>query len=97
MKSSPTWKNEHELHRRLAPDAEQELAALWMDAANRTAVTWAAHEIDGLLRHNPKEQGESRSLGRRVFFVRPLGVFFRVYSSDRVVQVQHVWRFKTHS
>jgi hypothetical protein len=32
------------------PSAEQELAALWMAAADRDAVTRAAHEIDQQLR-----------------------------------------------
>jgi len=54
------------------PDAEQELAAIWLQAANRAAVTRAAHEIDQRLGRDPLSEGESRSGIRRILFVWPL-------------------------
>jgi hypothetical protein len=74
------------------PRAEQELAALWMDAQSRDAVTRASHRIDQLLRHDPEQAGESRPRGRRILFELPLGVVFRVYPDRRLVRVLHVWR-----
>jgi hypothetical protein len=56
-------------------DAEQELAALWLDPAQRAAVTRAANEIDQRLQADAPNQGESRPHGRRITFVRPLGVY----------------------
>jgi len=77
---------------RWLPDAEQELAALWMPA-NRRAVTQAANQIDQDLSKSPESLGESRPGGLRIYFVSPLAVLFRVSSEDRLVQVMHVWTF----
>jgi hypothetical protein len=75
------------------PDAEDELAAIWLNADDRPAVTFAANTIDRLLQTNPDAQGESRPNGRRILFCKPLGVLFRVFAQQRRVQVQHVWSF----
>ncbi len=75
------------------PSAEQDLAELWLIATDRAAVTQAANEIDRLLRHDPEQQGESRSDGVRVLLVAPLGVQFEVLSDDRLVRVLHVWDY----
>jgi plasmid stabilization system protein ParE len=75
------------------PEAEQELAAIWVAAADRAAVTAATDEIDRLLRTNPEQRGESRDDGRRILLVAPLGVLFRVLPDDRVVRVLQVWSF----
>jgi hypothetical protein len=76
------------------PAAEQELAQLWMDAAQRREVTQAAREIDSRLRFVPGEQGESRAHGRRILLVPPLGVTFEIFPQDRLVRVLDVWRFE---
>jgi plasmid stabilization system protein ParE len=76
------------------PDAEEELAAIWLAASDRGAVTGAAHRIDLRLRDNPEEQCESRSGGRRILFDKPLGVLFHVNASERHVNVVHVWAFR---
>jgi mRNA-degrading endonuclease RelE of RelBE toxin-antitoxin system len=75
------------------PQAEQRLAALWLSAPDREAVTTAAHRIDQQLRSNPEDQGEARSVGQRVLIDPPLGVIFQVQPEDRVVYVLTVWRF----
>lgn len=84
MKYTVIWK----------PEAERRLATLWMDAANRSAVTEAANQIDEMLRRDPDDKGESRDRGRRVLTVPPLGVLFKVRPQDRIVYVLTVWRFE---
>jgi hypothetical protein len=60
------------------PDAEQELAALWLQASDRQAITAAAHAIDQRLKLDPENEGESRPNGRRILHGKPLGIYFRV-------------------
>jgi hypothetical protein len=76
------------------PDAEQELAAIWLGAADHTAVTSAAHRIDTRLLADPEHEGESRSLGQRILFDKPLGVLYQVDAGRRHVDVIHVWAFR---
>lgn len=76
-------------------EAEEELAAIWLDADDRDMVTTAAHLIDTTLRHDPESVGESRDEGRRVFWEPPLGVIFNVSAPDLAVHVLNVWRFDT--
>jgi plasmid stabilization system protein ParE len=73
------------------PDAEQELAAIWLAALDRQVVTRTAHAIDSLLRHDPATQGESREGDRRILIALPLCVVFRVVEEARRVEVIHVW------
>ena len=46
------------------PDAENDLAAVWLAAADRAAVTEAARDVELDLQRDPLAIGESR--GRRV-------------------------------
>src|SRR5205807_2145729 len=71
--------------------AEQKLARLWMRALDRPAVRKAAFEIDKLLKNNPDKLGESRPAGQRIVHIEPLGVQFKVFPDDRLVQVLDVW------
>ena len=73
------------------PSAEKDLAAVWMAADDRDAVTSAAATIDALLRENPQALGESREESLRITFVAPLGVDFEVLDEDRIVYVLSVW------
>jgi mRNA-degrading endonuclease RelE of RelBE toxin-antitoxin system len=75
------------------PEAERRLAELWMNASDRNAITEAANEIDRRLQMNPEQQGESRSDGRRLLLVKPLGVIFEVVPDDRIVYVLTVWQY----
>jgi plasmid stabilization system protein ParE len=77
------------------PAAEQELADVWLQAADRDAVSQAAHAIDQVLELDPHHAGESRPEGRRILFAPPLGVIFRIIEDDKLVQVSQVWQFKT--
>ena len=74
------------------PAAEQELADLWLNASDRGAVTRAAHLIDQRLQTDPENEGESRPNGRRILFVPPLAVIFRVQPAGQEVLVLTVWR-----
>ena len=75
------------------PDAEQELADIWLNATNRAAVTHSSHVIDVLLKQDPENAGESRDGDRRILLVAPLGVLYRVFADDVRVEVLHVWIF----
>ena len=72
------------------PDAEQELAAIWLAATDRRVVTRTAYTIDSLLRHDPSSQGESREEDRRILIALPLCVVFRVLEQAHRVEVIHV-------
>lgn len=75
------------------PDAEQELAAIYMNASDPSAISQASNLIDYRLARNPAQEGESRPNGRRILLVSPLGVIFRVSEDDRLVTVSHVWTY----
>jgi len=77
MKYTVTWK----------PSVKERLAEIWMTAPDRKAVTTAADAVDGLLRDNPLQQGESRSGDIRVLIVSPLAVVYEVRNEDRLVEV----------
>ena len=76
------------------PLAEQQLARLWTNAADRKDVAWAADSIDSWLRFDPASKGESRSGRTRIFFEPPLVVLFQVNEADRTVYVTAVARSK---
>jgi hypothetical protein len=76
------------------PDAENELAAIWVASTDRNAVTKASAELDRLLAENGPNEGESRTNNTRVTFVRPLAVLFRVDPASRTVTVARVWEFR---
>jgi len=69
------------------------LAELWIEATDRSAVTAAVEEIDRILAADPHDAGESRSGQTRILFVAPLGVFFDIHDSSRLVEVLKVWTF----
>lgn len=68
--------------------AQAELAQVWMDARDQSAVTRASHEIDRLLRTQPQMVGEELGDYRRLE-VTPLEVVYSVSPDDCLVQV---WR-----
>lgn len=73
-------------------EAEDELAALWLDASIRQRVTAAAAAIDRRLGLNGPDEGESRSGDHRVVFERPLVVTFVADILGRAITVTHVGR-----
>jgi hypothetical protein len=78
------------------PDVEQELAQIWLNAPNRDLVSQAAFRIDLSIEVDPNYVGESRPNGRRIYFMPPLGIIYRVLESTQRVEVIHVWRFRMH-
>ncbi len=78
--------------------ALDELARLWVpaDAALRQELTAASHEIDRRLQRDPYHEGESRPGGRRLTFVAPLAVTFRVEADGKTVTVLDVLLFRRH-
>jgi hypothetical protein len=64
---------------------EDDLANVWMTAADRAAVTAAVHRIDRQLQRDPSACGESRGRTNRLVFDGPVGVLFRVDAPNRVV------------
>jgi hypothetical protein len=70
--------------------ARDELAAAWLAAADRGAVTAAAHQVDLMLQRNPESCGESRAGSRRIVVVQPLVVVFEVNDQKRRVTVLSV-------
>jgi len=73
--------------------AVDELTRIWTaaDSALRQDITAASNQIDQQLENNPHGAGESRPGGRRILFVFPLGVVFRVEPDDKTVTVLGVW------
>ena len=71
--------------------AEQNLAAVWMAALDRNAVTSAANIVDQLLAEDPETRGEARFDTVRSFVLVPLGLDFEVVELDRIVYVLSVW------
>jgi hypothetical protein len=69
------------------PDAENELADLWVHSPVQRAITDAANRIDALLRVDPHLQGTNLSGSRRILFEPPLAVIFEVSIPDRLVRV----------
>jgi len=67
--------------------AEQHLAAIWLAAANRNAVTQAAYRLEELLQTSPLSLGESRqSSVSRIAFDEPLAIEFEVVEDDKKVR-----------
>jgi plasmid stabilization system protein ParE len=73
------------------PAAQQDLASVWLNAADRAAVTAAASIIDQLLAQNPDQQGDVCFDTVRTLVVSPIGVDFEVIDADRIVYVLTVW------
>ena len=72
--------------------AQQRLAAAWLAAADRNAVTAASHRIDQVLAADPLNFGESRASSvNRIGYVPPLGFTFDVVVDDQTVYVTAVW------
>lgn len=76
--------------------ALDELTTLWTqaDTAQRQAITAASHTLDQRLDNNPFGEGESRSQERRITFVPPPAVTFRIEPNGQTVSVLQVRMFR---
>lgn len=71
--------------------AVQMLAAIWMAAPDRNAITVANDEIDAVLREDADTVGRPVFDTVRQFELWPLGVQFEVVKADRLVYVLACW------
>ena len=76
------------------PSAHDELATIWLNAADQQAVTNAADAIDRVLARNPLDAGESRGESTRIIIERPLTALYDVFPDDNLVSVFAIfyWR-----
>ena len=77
MRYTVTWDDE----------AEDELAAIWNNAADKDAVTAASNTIEYKLKYAPADQGESRDGVTRIYVEKPLVVVYEIREADRIVNV----------
>lgn len=71
------------------------LADIWLANPDaRDEITQAADGVDRLLRTAPDEQGESRDNDRRILFIPPLVVIYRVDESNRTVRILQIRRIR---
>jgi hypothetical protein len=73
------------------PAATAALAAGWMQAPDRRALTVAQTRIDQLLTQNPAGAGVHRSEGLYRLEVPPLTVLYSIDENAKAVEVSDVW------
>jgi mRNA-degrading endonuclease RelE of RelBE toxin-antitoxin system len=76
----------------LTSEAEDNLADIWLKAADRQAVTEAEAAIHDLLCTDPAGRGSHVAEGLFRIRYAPLVVFFSIDDVKRVVEVSRVWR-----
>lgn len=76
--------------------ATNKMTDLWLngDSSLRKAITRAIYVIDELLQSDPQNLGESRPGRRRIHFVSPLAIVYKVNEAKSVVRVLQVWQVK---
>jgi hypothetical protein len=74
--------------------ALDDLADVWVSANPpvRERIETAVRRVNLILRDFLDEFGESRDKGRRIGFVEPLIVIFRIIRESATVRIDHVWR-----
>lgn len=76
------------------PDAEHDLARLWLEADDRDEISRVTNQIDAALREDAHLQGESREDISRILFYLPFAVEFAVLQPTRTVFVTGLWKCK---
>lgn len=76
--------------------ATDEHAVIWVgaDSPTRHMITVAANKVDFLLRSDPYQHSESRDADRRILFVAPLAITFRVDAGTSKLEVLRVRQFR---
>jgi hypothetical protein len=69
--------------------AENELALIWMQAANPQAVTDASNRIDVAPRRDAHQKGSLLDDGSRLYIDSPLAATFVVSQDDCLVTIKH--------
>ncbi|HUR52644.1 MAG TPA: hypothetical protein VMZ71_00805 [Gemmataceae bacterium] len=73
------------------PNAEAQLAAVWLASPDRNSVSRASHEIDDFLAATPGLVGVVVFDTVYELTHHPLGVEYEVNDADRAVSVLAVW------
>jgi len=73
-------------------DAEQDLASLWMSAADRDDISQAVQAIDLSLASASGAAGDQIAEGLYGFNAPPLRVLYVIRETDRIVEVELVRR-----
>lgn len=76
--------------------AVQQLNAVIAAADDPAAVRAAAARVDRALRRTPRDQGESRDPGFRVWYEDLLGVFYRIDEANLRVEVLFAGAARRH-
>jgi hypothetical protein len=74
------------------PEAEDDLAILWLRASDRTAVALASELADRLLAVDPYQNGLPLAEGLWAITVAPLRFYFQIDEASRRVEVTRVRR-----
>jgi mRNA-degrading endonuclease RelE of RelBE toxin-antitoxin system len=74
------------------PEAEDELAELWISAEDQDQITAAVQAIDTALRSDASAKREAVAENLRAFHAPPLRVLFVARESDCVVQIEMIRR-----
>lgn len=70
------------------PRAETQLLGLYIRAADKDILAASSARIEEILARDPTDHGESReTLARRIWFYRPLCLYYAVDASAKVVYV----------
>lgn len=73
-------------------EALDQLAAVWVAASDRDAVSSASHELEQVIGRRPLGFGEARASSVvRVAYHPPLGIEFEIIEDDKRVRVLRVW------
>lgn len=75
----------------LTREAENNPIEIWLDAADRVAVTEAETAIHDLLRADPFGQGVLVAEGLYKIVRGPLAVFYSIDSTQRRVEIDKIW------
>ena len=70
--------------------AQDQLTALWIRAANRSAFAMYTDQIERILQRDPRNQGESRGGDVRLWFYRPLCVLYRINEAALTVEIGRI-------
>lgn len=74
---------------------EDDLAAIWVNVADRQEITDAANLIERIVKHDPLNAGEAREGNTRILVVQPLAVLYDVIVDDCRVVVWQLWRWSS--
>ena len=70
----------------------RQLAATWLAAGDRNAVTAASHKLEQFLANDPYRRGIARNSSiNRTAIELPLGIDYEIIEDDKKVRILRVW------